>query len=73
MSRFTCKLRFQLDLKGMTAPCLILLCSTLLMAWLLMPLVAMAKSALLVYTAASVATPHCPVASDAWLVALSVV
>lgn len=46
------------SLQGMTLPCLILLCTTLMMAWLLMPWVALAKSSLLVYTMASVATPH---------------
>ncbi|CAE7211949.1 unnamed protein product, partial [Symbiodinium sp. CCMP2456] len=42
----------------MTAPCLILLCTTLVMAWLVMPLVALAKTSILVYSIASVATPH---------------
>eukprot|EP00439_Symbiodinium_sp_Y106_P040542 s2469_g4.t6 len=45
-------------LQGMTAPCLILLCTTLVMAWLVMPLVALAKTSILVYSIASVATPH---------------
>lgn len=46
------------SLQGMTAPCLVLLCITLLLAWLLMPAVALAKSSVLLYTIASVATPH---------------
>lgn len=46
------------SLRGMTAPCLILLTTTVVMAWILMPWVALVKSILLVYTIASVAIPH---------------
>lgn len=41
-------------LPGMTVPCLILLCITMVVGWMLMPYVALAKTTLLLYTVASV-------------------
>ncbi|CAJ1337509.1 unnamed protein product [Effrenium voratum] len=45
-------------LQGMTGPCLALLGLTLTLGWLVMPLVAMAKSAIFIYTLVSAASPH---------------